>query len=228
MPFFGTRRATPSRRTGRSGSLPSGPSVRCGAGKRLGVEPVIGEHHLGIRRQRAQVRSAGRGAGGGPGAVAQLLALLPRGRGPDVLGVRRDAPRQAAQRCGIARDRGRRVQIVRVQQADVGAAARRENEGLAEAAAAIAGRVAAQIAQPQAPRCPVGRPAPHASPGAQHARGLLVQVLRQIEHGRLRSGGACRAPRGSVGWRSETIVSASPRRSRPRISCAMKVSDRRG
>ena len=148
------------------------------------VEPVIGQEHLGGRRQRAQMLGALRAAGGQPAAFGELLALLPFGRGPDVLGMGRAAPVEPGQPRGIAGHRGRGVQIVGVEQPDVRRQLGRQHQRLAEAPHPVGGRVAPQIAQPQPARRGIGRPAPHPAPGGGDPRRLLVEILRQIDHRR--------------------------------------------
>ena len=79
------------------------------------IEAVIDQLDASRAARACQVIAIGRGAGDEPLAARQLLALFPVGRRPDVLGVRRAAPRQAAQQRGVARHGGRRVQEMRMQ-----------------------------------------------------------------------------------------------------------------
>ena len=92
----------------------------CGAngGKRVDVDAVIDELDL-AGRQSCEVLAAARVQVTAQCACAQLLALLPLGRGPDVLGVRRDAPAAGRASSQHSAHRGRRVQEMRVEMADV-------------------------------------------------------------------------------------------------------------
>src|SRR6185437_9912608 len=95
---------------------------------------------------------AGRRAGDEPAAIGELLALLPIRQRPDVLGVRGAGPGEAAQQRGVARDRGRSVQEVRVQMRDLYGELGGKDERLAEAADAAPRRITRQIREPGAPR----------------------------------------------------------------------------
>ena len=75
-----------------------------------------------------------------PRARRELLALLPLGSRPDVLRMRRAAPRQPAHQRGVARDRRRRVQEMRVQVRDVRRQLGGQHQRLAEPAHAVARR----------------------------------------------------------------------------------------
>ncbi len=124
------------------------------------------------------------GAGGEPRAIHQLLALLPLRRGPDVLGMGGAAPGQAGQMGGIAGNRGRGMQIMHVEQADIGRQLGRQNQRLAEAADPVGARIAAQIAQPQSARGGIARPVADRLPGPAHPRRRVLQIFRQIAHRR--------------------------------------------
>ena len=92
--------------------------------------------------------------------------------------------RATGQRGGIARDRRRRVRIVGVDDADIRRHLGGQHQGLAEAADPVGGTIAPQVRKPRGPGRAVAWRAPHPPPGAQHAQRLLIQILRQIEHGR--------------------------------------------
>ncbi len=84
----------------------------------------------------------GFGAGYRPGRVAELLASLPFRQGPDVLGVRRNAPVEAGRQRGITGDRCRRMQEMSVKAIDIGGQFGRQYQRLAKAAYPVRGRVA--------------------------------------------------------------------------------------
>ena len=180
------------------------------------------------RRQRGEMIAPVAGAGHGPGSRGELAALLPVGSGPDVLGVRRHRPAQPAHRRGVARDRGRGVQKMRVQMADIGRQFGRQHQRLAPAPDAVRRRIARQVGEPDhgaRRHSPAAR-----GPARQPARTRRGASFRYS--GRYRTGARIRSCTGwrarSVGWRSDTIRMSRPRRSSAAISCAIKVSDRRG
>ncbi len=148
------------------------------------IEPVIGERDAPGWGKRGEVGMAGRRAGHQPAAIGEFFAFFPLRNRPDVLGMRRDRPRQAAQQRRIAGDRGRGVEEMRVQMADAVRQLARQDERLAEAADSIRRRVALEIAQPgRAGRCIAFQPA-RVPPAAQHPERRAVEIFRQIEHRR--------------------------------------------
>ena len=151
-------------------------------GKPAGVEPVVDQIDLTVRAgEAAQMAGVDLRARGHPGAGGELFALLPFGRRPDVLGVGRTAPGQAAQDGGVHRHRGRRVQEVRVQLDDVARQFGRQHERLPQAANPRPGRVAPEVAPPHGERYRVpGKTSGHA-PCAPDAHRLVMQVLGQVE-----------------------------------------------
>ena len=183
----------------------------------------------GVVGERAQIIEVGARAGDAPCGVRKLLAKLPFRRRPDVLGVRGKRPAHPADQRRVAGDRGRRVE-----DNACGASRRRRGSSRASTQAwpnrrrrltegsrlrsarnaferrGYAGLRLGPFARPRAraPDRPSGIPADRAPP--PRSRGCR----------------SCTLP--SVGWRSETMSCATPRFSSPRISCAMKVSERRG
>src|SRR3546814_20623292 len=76
---------------------------RCwgGGGKAAGIEAVVEQvNAFGSLGPAAQVPGAEGSAGDQPAHLRQLLALLPVRNGPDVLRVRRGAPRSEERRVG--------------------------------------------------------------------------------------------------------------------------------
>ena len=122
-------------------------AVRSGAGgKAREIEPVIDEMDLSRRvGERAQIVEVGARAGDAPRGVGELSAKLPFRRRPDVLGVRRERPAHAADQRRVARDRCRRVEVMRVDPVDVGRQLARQHAGLAEAPAPVDRRIALQV-----------------------------------------------------------------------------------
>ena len=114
--------------------------------------------------------SADRRAGDQPVAGGELLALLPIGRRPDVLGMGRDAPGLARHEGGIAGDGGRGVQEMGVQPRDARRQLGRQHQRLAEAPAAVGRRVAAEVGQP-GPERRADSPAGAAPATSRPARG---------------------------------------------------------
>ena len=187
--------------------------------KTVEIEPVIGEaDHFRRRRQRGQMIAAVAGAGHGPCRRGKLATLLPFGNGPDVLGVRRNRPGKPAHDRGIARDRGRSVQKMRVQMTDFGRQFGREDQRLAPAPDAVRRRIADKIGEPRTTRDaiarqPAGRAASRRGPGAAR--------LSNIRAGRAPAPGSssCSGWRArSVGCRSDTIEMPRPRCSSASIS----------
>ena len=143
---------------------------------------MVGQRHaIRDRCERGELRVAGARAGDGPIGAGELFGQLPVGRRPDVLGVRRDAPRQAAHQRRVARDAGRRVQEMRVDAAHLGRQLCRQNAGLAEAADAVRRAIAHEIAPPRAPGGGVARQPPRRTPTPEHAAGLLVEIFGQVD-----------------------------------------------
>ncbi len=155
------------------------------AAEAVEVEAVIGQADSArLRCERAQMCRAGCGAGDQPAAVGELLGLVPIGRRPDILGVRRDRPGQSGQQRGIARDRGRRVEEMGMQLPDPTGQLVGEHERLAEPADAVARAIAAQVAPPGGPRRAITRPAAQRAPGGEQLARRLVEIFRQINHRR--------------------------------------------
>ena len=168
------------------------------------------------------------GAGGDPLAVQELLAQLPGGRRPDVLGMRREAPRATGQRGGIARDRRRRVRIVGVDDADIRRHLGGQHQGLAEAADPVGGTIAPQVRKPRGPGSR-GSVACAASATRRAARAAAPGTDTPADRARApRSRDAARARRDRSGGAATRSAAPRPRRSSASSSCAMKVSDRRG
>jgi len=69
---------------------------------------------------------------------------------------------------------------MRVQVLDAGIKFGNQNQRLAETPRAVAGEVAAQVADKGAPCMAVAGPARHLAPGAQHPQRLAVQIFRQV------------------------------------------------
>ena len=132
----------------------------------------------------------------------QLFTDLPVGRCPDVLGMGRERPGQAAQDRGIAGDRGRRVQEMRVKARDADHAhLMRQHAGLPPAAhdgwrcrsRSRSARISAAAAASKpgiAVRGPHGR---ISRPGADHRGGIPAGSRRALA--------ACRAAGASWGRR---------------------------
>ena len=59
-----------------------------------------------------------------------------------------------------------------------------QHQRLAEAADAVGRPVAPKVAQPCGPDPAIGRPSPHGPPGPQHPKRFLMQIFRQVQHGR--------------------------------------------
>ncbi len=118
-------------------------------GKAREIDAVIDELHAPARRKRGEMVAVDLGAGDEPVARGELLALLPFRGSPDVLGMRRAAPRQPEQHGSVARHGRGRVQEMRVQPLDIARQLGGEHQRLPEAADAIRGRVASEVAQPQ-------------------------------------------------------------------------------
>src|SRR3546814_19463600 len=76
-----------------------------------------------------------------------LLALLPVRNGPDVLRVRRGAPRQAGHQRRVTGQRGRRMKEVGVDLLDSAGQLGRQHAGLSEAAQPVGRTVAPEVAQ---------------------------------------------------------------------------------
>ncbi len=188
--------------------------MRCATGEggnRRGVEPVVDQIDLTVRAgETAQMAGIDLGAGGHPGAGGELFAFLPFGRRPDVLGVRRAAPGQSAQDRGVHRDRGRRVQEMRVQLDDVARQFGGEHERLPQAADARTGRVAPEVAPPRSQRGAVSGKAPGGAPCAPDARRLVMQVLGQVGHRRADRG----VDRMGLRGRSDGAARTAPGRPR--------------
>ena len=205
-PFFATARATPSSAPAGRGSLPSPPGSPGRRGKTCGVQAVIDQLDVRIRRERLQMVEVHPAAGRPASARRDLLALLPGRDGPDVLGVRRDADREVAQDRGVARDRGRAC-------AGSARGAGRHPAGSSAAstsawpkpAAAIGGQVAAQVARARRQQRARSRPPQHPPPGARSTR---AAPGRDTPAGSAPARAICRCSActgRSVGWRSETI-----------------------
>ena len=164
-----------------------GPSfLGCTGGRRreLGeVEPVPHELHL-ARREPVELDVIDRGAGHHPLRVPELLALLPPRRRPDVLGVGGARPLEARKVRRVARDRRGGVEEMGVDVGDLPGQLVRHDERLAEAAHAVARRVAREVAKPQPKHRAVAGPAPHRAPGPKDPRRFVMQVLRKVRHRR--------------------------------------------
>ncbi len=149
----------------------------------LEIEPMITMcHALRMRCQAGEMGMRGFRAGHRPGGGRQFFALLPFGRRPDVLGVRRDRPDEAAEQGRIPGNRCRGVQEMRVQPIDIGRQLGGQHQRLAEAPNPVRGRIAAQIGEPSAARAAIARPAPQPEPSAPDPARLAVEIFRQIEH----------------------------------------------
>ena len=173
----------------RTGS-PTSPPSRPRAGRRQRPEAVerqavvVEQHRAARRRQRVEPVAPGPRAGHGPERRGELVGEVPVRAGPDVLGVGRAGPGQARHQAGVADDARRRVDEMGV---EVGRAVRqlvRQHQRLAEAAQAVAGRVARQVPQQLRPRGAVAGAAAHPPPRGEHAERRVVQVFRQVAHGR--------------------------------------------
>ena len=177
-----------------------------GLGKAREIEAVIDERDaLRVGRQRAQMLGAGLRAGDEPGRSRSFSRFSHVGNRPDVLGVGRAAPRQAGHHRGIARDRGRRVQEMRVEMADAGrqlmAPARRP--GRSGGRDWASDRAASRAATGAAPRDSRAGGAPRASRAtraAARARHIPADTGPGASISRC-TGWVAR----SVGWRSETM-----------------------
>ena len=106
---------------------------------------------------------------------------LPGLAGPDVLGVRRDAPRQAAHQGGVARHRRRRMQEVGVEPLDAGRQLGRQHQRLAQAAQPVGRGIAPQVGEEAGARRRIARQAPRLQPAGPHAARIVLQVFRQID-----------------------------------------------
>ena len=197
------------------------------------IEAVIDQRtRSGSGASSARCSWPTRGAGDGPAGLGQLLAQLPLRRRPDVLGVRRDGPGQAADQRGVARDRGRRVQEVRV---DPGRSPGGSSGASTQAwpkrrpRLRVGSRVRSSqpevrhrrphsraAAGPSRQRAPRRAPARRADIPAGTATGAAMLAV-EVVHACCRSDGAARRSAGQ----------AAPLQP-ARISWAMKVSDRRG
>src|SRR3546814_14939816 len=80
-----------------------------------------------------------------------LLALLPVRNGPDVLRVRRGAPRQAGHQRRVTGHRGRRMKEVGVDLLDSAGQLGRQHAGLSAAAQTVGRQVAPEVAQEGTP-----------------------------------------------------------------------------
>ena len=98
-----------------------------------------------MRAQALQVVEIGAGAGDAPVRFGELLAQLPVGRRPDVLGVGGERPAHAADHRRVAGHGGRRVQEVGVEPVDIGRELAGKHAGLAEAPAPVDGRISLEI-----------------------------------------------------------------------------------
>ena len=168
----------------RTGSPPCGcrraPASHAGRRREAGeIEAVIDELHARRRRAPARARCSApmRVQVTQPGKLGELLALLPVGRGPDVLGVRRAAPGQAGMQRGVARRP--RPGVCR-KCACSRATSRRQFGAPAPAPGRSGGcgwavgsrrRSASQAARARA----IARQAPRLPPGPQHAQRLVVR-----------------------------------------------------
>ncbi len=160
------------------------------------VEAVIDQRHtVPLGREVAQMRHARLRAGDHPTALRELLALLPGGRGPDVLGMRRERPGQAPHQRRIARDRGRRVHEMRMQPRHLRRQLAREHERLAEAADAVGRRVAPEVPEERHACAAIPRQRPARAPAREHAQRLSPEIFRQVEH----AGGDLRVDRMALG-----------------------------
>ena len=227
VPFFSTSRATDRITTGSAASRHRGAEAAVLREPRE-IEAVIDQLDASRRRERGEVLAVRRGAGDQPVAARQLLALLPFRRGPDVLGVRRAAPRQPAQQRGIAR---------RPKPACAGnahaAASRPRGSSAASTSAWPKRRMRFGVGSRARSRSQSLRVAVRScSRRMCHQARNTRNGSRNRYSGRYSSGArisSCTGwRRASVGWRSETMRISSPRRSSAAISCAMKVSERRG
>src|SRR5262249_14592354 len=116
-----------------------------------------------------------------PVAFPELFLLLPGGRGPDVFRMRRKRPRQASQQCRIPRDRGWRVQEMRVEPRHVRRQLAREHQRLTEATDAVGREVAPEIAQEFFSCAAVSWEATARAPAPDHAERLAPEIFREIE-----------------------------------------------
>ncbi len=145
------------------------------------IDPVVIEVHGSARaRELAQMPRIDVGAGRDPRAGIELLAFLPFGCRPDVLGMRRAAPGKAAQEGGVPGHRGWRVQEMRVQVDDGGRQLRRQHESLSQAANPASRRIAPEIAPPCGDRCAVSGKSARVAPAAQHAGRFVVQIFGEV------------------------------------------------
>ena len=169
--------------TGSAGFVPSRRGRASLRRRQVGeVEAVIDE--LQPFRSRGQLleplQAQGR-AGHQPGTIGELFRHFPRFAGPDVLGVRRHAPRQAAHRGGVARHRGWRVQEMGVEPLDRGRQFGRQHQSLPPAPQSIGRGIAPQVGEEFSPRRLVARQMPRLSPRREHATRVVLQILRQVD-----------------------------------------------
>ena len=169
--------------TGSAGFAPSRRGRAAARRRQVGeVEAVIDE--LQPFRSRGQLleplQAQGR-AGHQPGTIGELFRHFPGFAGPDVLGVRRHAPRQAAHRGGVARHRGWRVQEMGVEPLDRGRQLGRQHQRLPPAPQSIGRGIAPEVGEEFAPRRLVARQMPRLPPGREHATGIVLEILRQVD-----------------------------------------------
>ncbi len=115
-----------------------------------------------------------------PMRIRDLLALLPIGRRPDVLGVRRKGKPAPGQYRGVARDGCRGMQIVHMQMVDVRRKLAGKDAGLAEPASSIGAEIARKIAKENPHQARKTRQARRVQEAAQHAQRFLIKIFRQV------------------------------------------------
>src|SRR5262249_52922389 len=120
-----------------------------------------------------------------PRGSVELFALLPFGNCPDVLRVRRAAPREPAHQCRVARDRGGRVKEVRMKGGDARRHLGGQNKRLAETADAIARRIATEIAPPRGSRFAETWKSARTKPRSKDPRRVVMQIFGKVDDRRL-------------------------------------------
>ena len=146
----------------------------------LQAPPVVIWIAIRFRRQLLEALQAHGRAGHQPVAVGKLAGDVPGPAGPDVLGVRRHAPRQAAEGSGVTRHRGGRVQEVSIKVLDRLRQLGRQHERLAPAAQAIGRGIAPEVGAELGERCRIARQAARLKPARQHAARVVLEIFGQI------------------------------------------------
>ncbi|KKX25745.1 hypothetical protein YH62_25320 [Rhizobium sp. LC145] len=154
--------------------------------KPIQVKAVITQMDVAsIARQIAKMFETGSGTGDRPLAVGKLVAQLPFRRGPNVLCMCRNAPRQTKEFACIAPDRSWRVDEMNMQPIRLIGPFRCKNCGLAETAETIRRKITHQIPKEIRARPQETTLAGYLHKRSQHPQRLITQILRQIENWRL-------------------------------------------